>query len=837
MSKTVDQLVVEIRAETKKLRKGLDGVNKKLDQSKQKTDKVNKALKAMGGIIAGIGLGKLISSSVQTIRTFEDLEATLRAITGSAKAAGISFDVIREFTKGTTFQIDEVADAFINLLRAGVKPTSDVLKDFGNLAAGSGKSIQQLSQAAFNATTGEMEMLKQFGIIAKLEGDKINVSFQGIGKTIKRDGDSIIEYLRSIGREKFSTAIEERLDTLSGAISNLGDASSEFQVSIGEGGLKSSLTNLAKEFTKVLSEATPLAEMLGATLGGALTILGNIILTILENIKFLTSALLGLTAAGLVTGVGRLSKAFAFLNKTLKASFVTSAALMALTGPKGWAAIATAVGVATASYIALDIATQGSNDAGKDKDKLDKQLEENVIIQKDNIKLLVQENERLVNSFKSIDRSATLSLGNIIDQGGGIEGVKNRIEDLYNTYREKELEAQREIAAQNPKSMFSVTGFLSTEDLEIDRFREEFYTKMFGMSGEELSRILDISLIAPVDDAMKQVMDAINIDVDPIQALRDVFADEAALQGLFEEAVALKNYTGSIDDFKKSIQDFITLTDTKLDGAQEAIFNIFNAGARDDIDLATAAIAANENALQEVFDTLLIVDAAFAQSGITFLEFSEQYKRGVASMNEDTEEIKSTFMDTLAPAIQSASLSFTTTLADAMLQGELSLTHFRDFSKNIVSQIIAIFLQMMVVNKILKSIFGSGGLGIEGFDDLQTFSIGDGPLGRRADSIAQGMAGGGAIQGGRATLVGERGPEIFVPNTGGKIMNNMNSKNAMGGGGTTVINQSINFATGIIPTVRAEVMQMMPQIADVTKAAVQESAMRGGTFRRSLAGG
>ena len=68
-------------------------------------------------------------------------------------------------------------------------------------------------------------------------------------------------------------------------------------------------------------------------------------------------------------------------------------------------------------------------------------------------------------------------------------------------------------------------------------------------------------------------------------------------------------------------------------------------------------------------------------------------------------------------------------------------------------------------------------------------------------------------------------------------MNNMNSKNAMGGGGTTVINQSINFATGIVPTVRAEVMQMMPQIADVTKAAVQEAAVRGGTFRRSLQGG
>ena len=58
----------------------------------------------------------------------------------------------------------------------------------------------------------------------------------------------------------------------------------------------------------------------------------------------------------------------------------------------------------------------------------------------------------------------------------------------------------------------------------------------------------------------------------------------------------------------------------------------------------------------------------------------------------------------------------------------------------------------------------------------------------------------------------------------------------MGGGGT-VINQSINFATGVVPTVRAEVMKMLPQISDVTKNAVAEAAMRGGNYRRALQGG
>ena len=64
----------------------------------------------------------------------------------------------------------------------------------------------------------------------------------------------------------------------------------------------------------------------------------------------------------------------------------------------------------------------------------------------------------------------------------------------------------------------------------------------------------------------------------------------------------------------------------------------------------------------------------------------------------------------------------------------------------------------------------------------------------------------------------------------------MNTRGAVGGS-NVVVNQSINFSTGVVPTVRAEVTKLLPQIADVTKGAVLESAMRGGNFRRSLQGG
>jgi len=208
-----------------------------------------------------------------------------------------------------------------------------------------------------------------------------------------------------------------------------------------------------------------------------------------------------------------------------------------------------------------------------------------------------------------------------------------------------------------------------------------------------------------------------------------------------------------------------------------------------------------------------------------------------------------TFSDEMRQAIISSSQAFTGQFVDALMEGQNALASFKDFARSMVSQIITIFLQLAVVNQILNSIFGlTGDNALPTYDPRKLFGGGKGvtsgapvfdPMNmpRPKFNFDDDSAGGGTIQGGRATLVGERGPEIFIPNTGGTIMNNMNSKNAMGGGATTVINQSINFATGIVPTVRAEVMQMMPQIANVTKAAVQESAMRGGTFRRSLQGG
>lgn len=194
----------------------------------------------------------------------------------------------------------------------------------------------------------------------------------------------------------------------------------------------------------------------------------------------------------------------------------------------------------------------------------------------------------------------------------------------------------------------------------------------------------------------------------------------------------------------------------------------------------------------------------------------EEIERVLAFLDETRTELGKTgeASAALAQILEQASDRFANDFINALQDGQNAMVAFRDLVGDMIQQVIAEFLKMQVIKPLMNALFAAVGL-----------------------PAIPAAAGGGTIQGNTPTLVGERGPEIFIPNTGGTIMNNMNTKNALGGGGTTVVNQSINFATGIVPTVRAEVMQMLPQISDVTKNAVAEAAMRGGTYRRMLQGG
>jgi hypothetical protein len=79
-------------------------------------------------------------------------------------------------------------------------------------------------------------------------------------------------------------------------------------------------------------------------------------------------------------------------------------------------------------------------------------------------------------------------------------------------------------------------------------------------------------------------------------------------------------------------------------------------------------------------------------------------------------------------------------------------------------------------------------------------------------------AGGGPVSPGGAYMVGERGPELFVPRSAGSIVP---------GGGAVAI--TLNVSTGVQGTVRAELLNLLPSIQQATVAAVADARLRGAT--------
>ena len=208
-----------------------------------------------------------------------------------------------------------------------------------------------------------------------------------------------------------------------------------------------------------------------------------------------------------------------------------------------------------------------------------------------------------------------------------------------------------------------------------------------------------------------------------------------------------------------------------------------------------------------------LLSAAVANGTITQDEATAKYREFLESTGPFGKA-----MAQIGNRVEALARSFSDEFANAMLEGQLSMEQFKNLAQNIVQAVIASFMELLVIQPIVDAI-----LGYFNISPSTGTPVGD-------------NASGGRLQKGNMSIVGERGPEIFVPDTHGNILNNMNSRNAVGGGGITVV-QNLNFATGIVSTVRQEVMQMLPQIAEVSKSAVSDAASRGGSYRRSLLGG
>ncbi len=194
-----------------------------------------KAGAAVGVVYAAIAsVGGIVNATRETEKLFAVLK---NALGGGENRALAVFAELQEFAATTPFALNEVVGAFTKLQQRNFNPTIEQLRTMGDIAAASGKSIDQFVEAILDAQTGEFERLKEFGVVAKKQGDDVNVTFRGQSETFKNTSENLNAYLLKLGQlPGIQGATAAVAATLDGSLSNLGDNFTRLFATIGSGG-------------------------------------------------------------------------------------------------------------------------------------------------------------------------------------------------------------------------------------------------------------------------------------------------------------------------------------------------------------------------------------------------------------------------------------------------------------------------------------------------------------------------------------------------------------------------------------------------------------------------
>jgi hypothetical protein len=149
--------------------------------------------------------------------------------------------------------------------------------------------------------------------------------------------------------------------------------------------------------------------------------------------------------------------------------------------------------------------------------------------------------------------------------------------------------------------------------------------------------------------------------------------------------------------------------------------------------------------LQERLNTL------FTEGKIT----AEQFDEALETLNNTAAENEglNSFIDTLGRA----QVALSDDLANAFMEGEKAGDAFKDFFKKMVKQIIADIIRLSIIQPILGALLAPFGFGFGGGGNIIKLP---------------GLAEGGPAKANSPYIVGEKGPELFVPNSSGTVIPN-----------------------------------------------------------------
>lgn len=668
---------------------------------------------------------------------FEDLRTSLQLLYKDAATGAAAFDDIKKFAASSIFSVEDLTQTVIKLKAAGLEPTVSLLRmfaDTSSVAADSVGALQAITDLYARTTAGglgleDLNRLADRGIpVFTILSERLGLSRLEISK-IGQTAEGARVILRALEdglQDAFGGASEARAQNLSQAFSNLGDALSNTADAAGQAGLNAGLASLLKALTELVNLLRPVAELIGTVLGGAFKILGEYLQPVVAGMATFIAGLVIARVVAFTGAIFELGKAFLFVGAT---------------GPMKLVAL-----------IAAIVATLGATYT--------------------EIKKLLGKGDELTNSegFK------VLQDGKL---GAGTEDLKAKVAALNQELNKFKVEMNAVV------SSFARYNLNARQALELD-------TALLGTSRENQS----------LRRSEAEINKRLAEEIVKLNETKAKLTEEERKQGrgaIIDQTI--KKLEAQAEADKKAMAATITASEA----AQRAdSLRLFGLKSQEETNRNIRKIQDDmaKMTLPEIQRIEYDIAAAARERAQSEIE-AEQIRRG--SLLTDAE--KQAYLDRALQGTQlqieqarelyAGSRSFNTGWSQAF-------NEYADNATNAADQARRVFQSMTsAMEEMLYNFFKNGRLGWRGFvqaiaDTLlrsqiqqlvgkimsPTVGVGGG-RGLFGGAIIPGiLAEGGPAAMNRPYIVGERGPELFVPSSNGTVIPNRD----LAGGGQVVYN-------------------------------------------------
>lgn len=736
------------------------------DESKASFAKSAAAAAALAGAFAGLRKGLNVAA------TFQDLQSSLNTVFGSVDAGTAAFQRVTDIASQTQFSVQDITKAFIALKGSGIEPTEDTILTFAKAAAvtidqiGSFEAAIRLLSRSFAGGVGleELNALNDRGVpVFTILKEKLSITKDEINAFSKTAGGTakIIEALGEGINEKFGDALANRLANTNQRISNFNDQLSILAnnaLSDTNEGFGELLKNLTETISNLNNNVEKITKVTDAFIDLAKAI----------GLLFIGSKLAKFTGS-FVTNLGKVNAStiksatgFSSLKTGLTAlgrqfGFISMKTAKLSTGARlilGFGASISGLLTGTAIIMGLVAAFKLLNGIFAETPDQFEMMKKDIDIQTrqyDRLSdRLAEATDRLKHYQEQGDRGKF---------GGGtsyIDNAQTQVDRLTKLLEE----SKKELTALQDK-FNSASGMVgppvpegfrrkTNDEKETSKFLDELDAKIKGVN----TNFRSTKQFKIYIDSLKELESQITNNEQWIEYEKRVRAVETAFGMSVKDLEIVKTRYQELNDEISKVDDF---------ESYNAMLDAINQALRDgDIDLT-------------------------------------QYKLAVSLLKDSLSESE-TGMAVFLNGIADIDTAISNDLANALFEGENAIDSLKATFKDAIKQMIADTIRLMVVQTALKAIFGFFG-----------YTADFAPTGGISSLEKRAM--GGPVMKNKPYIVGEKGPELFVPGSSGGIVPN----HQMGGS-----NQTINYNIQAIDT--ASFQQRIAQDPQFLHAVVTKGA-------------